>query len=140
MHKPRLSFNLNKIIQKEKKKKKESFTKFALSLTFHYPDTFFLYFWKTFKWKYNFLKHTIFSHKYNWRCIKEKFRAEQTKQCLLQALIDKSFPSGNSQLKMWDKLFWNFPKFEQKVTYLLGKNSLNFGFAGEEVNHILLLL
>ena len=40
MHKPRLSFNLNKIIQKEKKKKKESFTKFALSLTFHFSDTF----------------------------------------------------------------------------------------------------
>ena len=38
MHKPRLSLNLNKIIQKEKKKK-ESFTKFALSLTFHFSDT-----------------------------------------------------------------------------------------------------
>ena len=44
MHKPRLSLNLNKIIQKEKKLKKESFTKFALSLTFHFSDTFFLYF------------------------------------------------------------------------------------------------
>ena len=42
MHKPRLSLNLNKIIQKEKKKRKEeSLTKFALSLTFHFSDTFF---------------------------------------------------------------------------------------------------
>ena len=48
MHKPRLSLTLNKIIQKEKKKKK-NFTKFALPLTLHFSDTFFLYFRKTFK-------------------------------------------------------------------------------------------
>ena len=45
MHKPRLSLNLNNIIQKEKAKNKimeKSFTKFALlSLMFHFSDTFF---------------------------------------------------------------------------------------------------
>ena len=45
MHKPRLSLNLNNIIQKQKTKNEimeKSFTNFALlSLTFHFSDTFF---------------------------------------------------------------------------------------------------
>ena len=44
MRKPRLSLNLNKIIQKEKKIIQKSFTKFALlCLTFHFSDIIFSY-------------------------------------------------------------------------------------------------
>ena len=42
MHKPRLPLNLNKIIQKEKKRKKALQSLPLLSLTFHFSDTFFL--------------------------------------------------------------------------------------------------
>ena len=99
-HRPRLSVNLSNVIEKEKTKKIfETAFKNLLSCPLH--SIFFFFFWilfcyifrKTFKWKYNCLKHTIFSFKH--------------KNYLLQVLINKSFPLETVNSKIWDKLLWN---------------------------------
>ena len=83
VRKPRLSLNLNNI-NKKKKLTKKLCKKALQSLPCCPWHTIFLTFFpyifgNTFQQKYNCLKHTMFSRKH--------------KQCLLQALINKSFPS-----------------------------------------------